>query len=150
MASETEWQEAYAYLLARLQTLGAEDVIREIEESAAMPVKRAPSTGERVLLSKLAKRELGQAALEAPTRQDAFHAALLVLEARLVHLPAILGALLHQFQGKRIRILSEYGADRKVEDREDDLLNVALREHEASAEVRQAVESLRGLFEQER
>lgn len=150
MVSEAELQEAHGYLLQRLRGLGAEDVTREIEEAAAMPVKRVPSTGERVPVSKLAKRDLGRAALEAPTRRDAFDAALLVLEARLVHLPALLGALLHRFGEAEIKFLSEYGGDPRAEERENDLLRVAFHENPEREELRRAVESLRPLFDIDR
>lgn len=150
MASEAEWQEAYNYLLERLRALRADDVIREIDEAAVMPVRRSPATRERVLLSKMAKHELGQTVLEAPTRRDAFHAALLVLEARLVHLPAILGGLQHHFEEKPLRFLSEYGADPKVEDGENTLVREALQRLPASSELKLAVESLIALYEEDR
>ncbi len=150
MATETEWREAYDYLVGRLRELGAEDVIREIAEAAVMPVRRSPATRERLLLSKMAKRELGQTALEAPTRRDAFHAALLVLESRLVHLPAVLGGLRHHFEDRVPRFVSEYGADLKVEDSENSLIREASGQVSASSELRLAVDSLMRLYDQDR
>ncbi len=147
MATETEWREAYDYLIGRLRELGAEDVIREIAEAAVMPVRRSPATGEQLLLSKKAKRELGQAALEAPTARDRFHATLLILESRLVHLPAVLSALRYHFEDRVPRFVSEYGADLKVEDSENSLIRETSEQLTASSGLRLAVDSLMRLYD---
>ena len=150
MATDTEWQEAYDYLLGRLRELGADDLIAEMTDAAAMPVRRSPTTREEVLLSKMPKRELGRTALEAPTTRAAFHAALLVLESRPIHLPAILDALQQRFENHLPRFISEYGADAAIEGRENSLLREAAGYTGAHEEFRATVETLRRLHAEDR
>ncbi len=142
MLTDAEWNDAYEYLLTRLRMLGAEQAASEIQDAAGVPVKRMPSTDERMLLTKVAKRELSRTALERPTPADIFNAAMLVLEARLIHLPAVLGALRDRYGDRTLSFISEYGTDPRGDERENELLRTAFRQRTSIADLKRATDAL--------
>lgn len=91
--SDEEWLELYRYLLTRLEERGFNEVRAEIEEAAAAPVIEQSTPEDEARISKMVRGEVGRAVIRRRGPEEVFKAALGVLQARLIELPAVAGSV---------------------------------------------------------
>lgn len=99
-----EWLDLYRYLLAKLATLGLNEVRSEIEAAASAPVVEESTPEEEARISKLIRGEVGKAIIRRRDPSEVFHTALGVLHSRLIEMPAVAVALANNLKVSAARI----------------------------------------------